>query len=120
MGFKKRLGVGKTTDIQQENGFMGAERKAWLYINRVKPHVTIEMVEAHIKKQPSFENEIISVKELPINNNNNRNNWKSFVVTAPLSRKDELYQPEFWPPNVGIKRFNFNLYKKNQPMADFL
>lgn len=115
--YRKRLGNGAVTEEQQRDGFTGADRKAWLYINRVKSHVTADMVKEYILKKPQFETEAIEVKEISLNA---RNQLKSFLVKAPLERKDELYQPEFWPANVGIKRFSFNLYNKSRPSGDFL
>lgn len=115
--YRKRLGNGAVTEEQQKHGFTGADRKAWLYINRVKSHVTADMVKEYILKKPQFETEVVEVKELSLNA---RNQLKSFLVKAPLERKDELYQPAFWPVNVGIKRFSFNLYNKSRPAGDFL
>lgn len=111
------MGTGKVTEEQEKNGFVGIDRKAWLYINRVKSHVTADMVKQHILNKPGFEKETVEVQEL---SQSDKSGIKSFLVKAPISRKDELYQPQFWPPNVGIKRFNFNLYKKNRPAGDFL
>lgn len=115
--FKKRLGTESVTEEQEKNGFVGIDRKAWLYINRVRSHVTADVIKEYIIRKPGFEKEVIDVQELSLND---KRGIKSFLVKAPLRRKDELYQPEFWPLNVGIKRFNFNLYKKNRPTGDFL
>lgn len=114
---KKRLGTESVTEEQERNGFVGIDRKAWLYINRVRSHVTADIVKEYINRKPGFENETIEVQELSLND---KRGIKSFLVKAPLRRKDELYQPDFWPMNVGIKRFNFNMYKKNRPSGDFL
>lgn len=84
---KKQLGTGEIINEDNKNGFTGTERKVWLYVYRVKLHVTAEMVKEHIKKQPNFDNEKVEVKELP----SKSDHQKSFVVTAPLRRKDEMY-----------------------------
>lgn len=104
---KKRFGTGTVTN-EQENGFVGEERRVWLYINRVKRHVTSEMILKFIKEKQDFGDENVQVKEIP----NHPNSLKRFVVTAPLTRKDELYEPEFWPARVGIKRFDFGKHRE--------
>lgn len=114
--YTKRLGTGKTEENGEEKGFSGQDRKAWLFINRVQSHVTEAMVSNYIQKKPNFQDENITVKEIT---HSKKNNWKCFVVTAPLSRKDELYDTEFWPANVGIKRFNFKIYNKSRPLGNF-
>lgn len=101
--FVKRLGQG----ANDGSGFEGEERKVWLYVHRVKRSVTAEIIEQYIKKKDTFENERIIVKELPTEERQK----KCFVVTAPMARKDEMYDPNFWPANVGIKRFDFNKHK---------
>lgn len=112
----KRLGTTKVALEEENTGFVGAERKAWIYIYRIKRHVTAEQVTEHIKKHDSFKDERVQVKELQ----SNPSQLKSFVVTAPLHKKDELYKPEFWPQNVGIKRFHYGLFQKYKVTGDFL
>ena len=48
---KKRLGNGLVSEEQKHNGFSGEDRKVWLYINRVKRHVTTDMIVEFIKKR---------------------------------------------------------------------
>ncbi|CAG9768163.1 unnamed protein product [Ceutorhynchus assimilis] len=81
----KHLGTGTATQEELAQGFAGPKLKVWLNIYRVNNHVTKEMVEKHIKKQPGFENLKIMVSELLT-----KSNLKSFVVTAPLVKKDEM------------------------------
>lgn len=57
----------------------------------------------YIKDKEGYNNEQIIVKELP----GEPNQLKRFVIGAPFNRKDELYKPDFWPTNVGIRRFDF-------------
>lgn len=114
---KKRIGTGITNEQDQMSGFAGVERKVWLYIYRIKPHVTEDMIAKYINEKPNFVGDNIMVKQLKDNNSNKT--LKSFVVTAPLKRKEEMYQTEFWPAGVGVKRFNFNLHKSIST-GDFL
>lgn len=66
------------------------------------------MILKFIKEKQGFTNESVQVKEIP----SQPNALKRFVVTAPITRKDELYEPEFWPARVGIKRFDFKKHKE--------
>lgn len=115
---KKRFGTGDVTEEEKTSGFVGGDRKAWIYIYRVKSHVTEEMVKSHVQKKPGFGDIDIGVKEIV--HEGKKYDFKSFSVSVPFDKKDELYQPEFWPANIGIKRFNLKLYKKSRPGANFL
>lgn len=112
---KKRLGTGNIPPDAEQRGFTGADRKVWLNIYRVSNHVTVDMVTKYIKKQTSFENEKVDVKELPVKFGSS----KSFLVTAPLVRKDEMYEPSFWPRDVGIRRFKPELYRDDTEVSGF-
>lgn len=37
---------------------------------------------------------------------------KRFLVSAPFSKKDIMYDPSFWPEGVGVKRFEFTRHKE--------
>ncbi|CAG9762760.1 unnamed protein product [Ceutorhynchus assimilis] len=113
---KKRLGTRNVGTGQEADSFMGGDRRAWIYLYRIKRHVTSQQIEDYVTKQPGFENLKISVKELP----SDPTRLKSFVLTAPLNHKDKLYEPDFWPQNVGIRRFNHSLFLKYKPGGDFL
>lgn len=112
---RKRLGTGEVTEEEMKTGFSGPERKVWINIYRVNNHVTADMIEKYIKQKNGFENENVSVSEL----DRKAGQYKSFCVTASLSKKDEMYEPTFWPPNVGIRRFKFDLHKNSNGGAFF-
>lgn len=112
-----RLGTNKM-EQNSENKFTGQEKKAWFFINRVKSHVTETIIEEYIRNKPGFKEEEIEVKELEFERK--KGALKSFLVKVAFLKKDELYNPEFWPENVGIKRFNFQVYEKNKPAGNFL
>ncbi|XP_044752901.1 uncharacterized protein LOC123312505 [Coccinella septempunctata] len=101
----------------KNNNFSGQEKKAWFFINRVKEHATENSIEHYIKQRPGFENVNVEVKELFFEEKKGKN--KSFLVRVPFERKDDLYNPQFWPENVGIGRFNMQLYKKRCPENSF-
>ncbi|XP_045474003.1 uncharacterized protein LOC123680252 [Harmonia axyridis] len=97
---------------------VGQEKKAWFFINRVKSHVTEEQVKNYIKSKNNFKDTTVEVKELSLAGKHG--DLKSFLVKVPFKHKDELYDTEFWPENVGIRRFNFRAYEKNRTSSDFL
>lgn len=104
---KKRLGTHQQSPEEDSTGFSGGDRRVWLYIYRVKRHVTPKMITDYIKNKPDFASVNVEARELP----SDPNRLKCFVVTAPLSFKDRMYDGEFWPQNVGVKRFDFNKHK---------
>lgn len=116
--FNKRIGTAAVNDDLSNGRFEGEERKVWLYIYRVKRHVIPENIISFIKLKPGYKDLMVEVKELP----NTGNRLKCFVVTAPLSKKDEMYNPDFWPTGVGVKRFSFVKHREylDKNGADFL
>lgn len=64
--------------------------------DRRRRHVCIYI--GYIKSTKEFENK--EVKEI-----------RSSEDTALLRFEEELYNPEFWPNDVGIARFNMDKYK---------
>lgn len=65
------------------------------------------MIVEYIRGKETFKKEDIEVKEIPTENNR----YKNFLVTAPLNRKDDLYDVDFWPDGIGVKRFSFQRYQ---------
>ena len=98
----KRLGTGTTQDEE----FKGAERMAWLYLYRIKS-ASEGKITQYIQSKENFKNVSIRVKEIP----GDPNRLKRFVIGAPLDRKDDLYSTDFWPTNIGIKRFDFRRHR---------
>ncbi|KAK9877307.1 hypothetical protein WA026_017699 [Henosepilachna vigintioctopunctata] len=110
------LGTCKVTN--RDKNFSVQEKEAWFFISRVKEHVTENSIENYIKHKPGFEKVSVEVKELLFEEKKGK--LKSFLVKVPFERKDELYIPSFWPENVGIGRFNLQLYKNKCPNNTFL
>lgn len=114
---KKRLGTHEQSPEENSSGFSGGDRKVWLYVYRVRRHVTPNIIMEYIKKKPEFISLEVGVRELP----SDPNKLKCFVVTAPLSLKDKMYDSDFWPQNVGVRRFDFNKHRDFlQTAGDFL
>ena len=110
----KRLGTAKVGNSE----FSGTDKKVWIYLYRIKSSATEQKITDHIMKNDSFSNEKIVVKDIP----GVPDKPKRFVVCAPFSKKDQLYDPEFWPENVGIRRFDFKKHHTflQQQTASFL
>lgn len=90
----------------------------WLYVYRVKRECKEGDIVNYIKKHVGFNDVPITVRELP----SEQNKLKCFVVTAPIQKKDQMYDPEFWPRFVGVKRFDFKKHKTflESSAGDFL
>ena len=99
----KRLGTGKP----QDDTFTGANRMVWLYLYRIKS-ASEERIRQFISNKEGFKNVTIQIKEIP----GDPNRLKRFMLGAPIEKKDDLYNTEFWPANVGIKRFNFHRHQE--------
>ncbi|KAK9886513.1 hypothetical protein WA026_016792 [Henosepilachna vigintioctopunctata] len=81
----------------------------------IQKHVNAEQVHDIIAGKENFR-EVAEVKEIP----GNPEGLKRFVVTAPIRFKEKMYSPEFWSVGVGIKRFSFNEYRKENGYNAFL
>lgn len=117
----KRIGTAEVSEKDKTQGFVGSERKVWLYINRVMNHVKPENIRDFIVKKQGFERVNIGIKELQNNSpSGHTSSLKSFVVTAPLEKKQEMYREDFWPIGVGVRRFSFKTYHSQNQGGDFL
>lgn len=102
----KRFGTGET--IEGNNGsFAGEDRRAWIYLYRVKRGATEDVIREYIRSKPGFEKDMVSVREIPTT----EAQLKCFVAIVPLDKRKEVYDPAFWPRNVGVKRFDFNRHR---------
>lgn len=108
----KTIGTGKTSE------FTGPEKKVWIYLYRINRTATEEKIKEYIKNTEGFENDNITVKEIPTA----ENALRRYVITAPFNKKENLYKPEFWPTGVGVKRFDFARHKEflTNQAGDFL
>lgn len=74
--------------ITEAKGFAGGDRRVWIYIYRVMKSASETIIENYIKAKPDFAGSSILVKEIP----SKEGTLKSFVIVAPLEKKDELYK----------------------------
>lgn len=117
---KKVIG---NVEAGNDEGFTGVKPKAWMYLYRVKQHVTDTHIQTYIKKKinKTDDDEEIIVKKLSSENKRH----KCFMVGADFDHKDNFYNPSFWPRGVGFKRFDFRRYhdynrKMENQQEDFL
>lgn len=93
-------------DTSQE--FLGRDihnKKIWLFITKIRDHVTEEIVEKYIANKTGKTSDTIEVKLLQTKNDKPNN--KSFIVGVSLDLKEDIYKEKFWPVGVTYSRFNF-------------
>lgn len=90
------------TGVLPGGGFLGAARKAWLYVGRVDKGASEQHVMRHLTAK--FPNMEFTVVALPV-----RDDAESiaFKVGADLSLFDELTKPDVWPSGVVVRSFRF-------------
>lgn len=109
----KKIGTAEVDGGQRSAGFVGVEKKVWLYLYRVQRHVTEKMISDFLGENQHLKEAEVIVRELPTDASKN----KCFVVSAPFSKKDVLYDTATWPAGVGIKRYDFNKMRAYQNNA---
>lgn len=114
----KYLGTAEVNEENKTNGFTGEEKKIWLYIYRVKRTTEEQHIFNYITDKEVFQKNSITVKELP----SEESQLTRFVVTAPFDKIYEMYDTNFWPGNVGVKRFILSKHREflNQQGSGFL
>ncbi|XP_045471811.1 uncharacterized protein LOC123678705 [Harmonia axyridis] len=77
--------------------FMGAPRRAWMYVGRVNVNVKESQIENHLKGK--FPGEDFSVERLT---KRDAAHSASFKIGASLSLVEDLYKPQNWPTGVSL------------------
>lgn len=93
-----------------ENAFSGRDasnKKAWLFVSRVKDTVTEEIVRKYIASKTNAAAEELVVKQ--ISTTYQRKDSKCFQIGIKFGLKDLLYTQEFWPSGVAFRRYRFDL-----------
>lgn len=101
--------IGRDTN-DEENGIEGVEKRVWLFMSKVKLHVTKEKISKYLTSKPDMTNRKFIVEEISVK----RTSSKCFKIGADYDLKDVMYQPGFWPKGIWITRFNF---RRNQGMV---
>lgn len=112
---KPRLQIGEAEISKEDeiNGFVGrdkTEKKIWLFLSRVKDHVTEEIVKNYLENKTSSTNDIY-VKEIDTFRKLKDN--RCFKVGLNFILKEQAYTTSFWPKGVAVYRFNFKKEEKH-------
>lgn len=108
----KVRGVAEISKDDEINGFLGreiSEKKIWLFVGKVKDHVTEDLVKKYLQKKTNPENNIY-VREIDTYKKIKDN--KCFKVGINYDLKDEAYTSSFWPRGVAVHRFDFRKEEK--------
>ena len=110
----KICGEGQISKDDEINGFVGREppqKKIWLFVTKVKDHVTKETVQKYIQNKIKSENmsniyvgEIDTFRKVQDN--------KCFKVGLSYEHLEIAYTSAFWPKGVEVYRFNFKKEEK--------
>ncbi|KAJ4451794.1 hypothetical protein ANN_03266 [Periplaneta americana] len=84
----------------EDNILKAAERKAWLFVGRLRQESTPESVKNFLSRKGIAE-EIIC-EELPT-----RGSTKAFKVGIPFNTLETVNKDEFWPAGINVRRFRF-------------
>lgn len=112
---KKPVILGTAEIGSDENAFEGRDasnKKAWLFVSRVKDTVTEEIVRKYIASKTNAAADELVVKQIPTNYQ--RKDSRCFQIGIRFDLKDLLYTPEFWPSGVAFRRYRFNLNASKQ------
>lgn len=115
---KKKIAIGenKISDEEKSKGFAGREvneKKIWLFVSRVKDHVTEPIIKRYLAKKTNFTEEEFVVKEIETYKKIENN--KCFQIGVNPSLKDQVYNKTFWPEGVAHSRFNFHKFFHKDP-----
>ena len=100
---RNKISVGENMD---ESDFVGAKRKIWLFLSRVRDDVTEETVRNYISKQLKEEGPTVDVKQVSPYHKTKCNNC--FIIGVPLQHKSTVYGEKFWPNGICFSRFDFH------------
>lgn len=89
-----------TADQIQTNDLQVAERKAWLYVGKVKQDTTHDALKNYMEnKIPGHK---FDCEKLP-----NKGNHSSFKVSFNFDLLNDVMKPDFWPKGILVRKYNF-------------
>lgn len=118
---KKPVVVGTAVVAPSEDAFMGREandKKAWLFVSRVKDGIDETIVKDYIKRKAELDDKDVVVKRIETSYEKKDSNC--FQVGIKFELKDQLYEVDFWPKGVAFRRFNFNFARRENGTNSFL
>lgn len=123
---RRYLNIGSAINNDSDdssNFFVGQSekknKKVWLFLSRIKDHVSEDMIKEYIKRKSDLNDEDVTVKHIPTNYDVKRKDCKCFQVGVKFELKDIVYQSDYWPARVAFTRFKFNLQHR-EAESDFL
>lgn len=118
---KKPTVVGTAEVTPSANAFIGRElndKKAWLFISRVKDGVNEKIVKDYIMRKTKLDDKDVSVKT--IETSYEKKDSQCFQVGVKFELKDQLYEEDFWPRGVAFRRYRFRFDKQGSDTNSFL
>lgn len=105
----RKINTGTGNGDSNFHGLNERPKKIWLFVTRVPDHIKEENIKRYIETHPQIKQDTektqIEVKKL--STYNVKRNYQSFIVGATPNLKEKLYDPHFWPKNIGFERFDF-------------
>lgn len=83
-----------------------AKKKIWLFLSRVKPTITDDVIKSYIANKTKSDVNI-EVKQCKVKKENATSNY--FMVGVEPELKDLVYDQAFWPRGIMYQRFDFSL-----------
>lgn len=106
------LGKAEVSAEQQNTAFAGRsnpEKKAWLFISRVKDLANEDIIRNYISEKLGSSNVIVKEIEMMYP----RKDSKCFQIGVDFEYKDNVYNAEFWPTGVAFRRYKFYFSNSN-------
>lgn len=82
-------------------------RKIWVFISKVKPGVSPEVIKNYIAKNGKTSLDSVSVKQCEPKMKKTEKGY--FMIGVEPQLKEVIYEPSFWPKGVQFQRFIFAL-----------
>lgn len=120
---RPQVGTATSCSIDNvDNNFSGkpekTDKKAWLFISRVKDIVTEDDIKTYIKAKTKLADNDVLVTRFPTKYDNIRKDGKCFKVGIKYDLKDVVYESDFWPSRVTFSRFKFDIQPKESDFLD--
>lgn len=108
------MGVFGTGGEDPDGKITAAEKQAWIYVGRIAnpTSVSTEDVIKYLKRLGDYEYTCAKL--------DTKGNFGAFKVGVPFSLRERAMDPNFWPTNVNIRRFNFYGKRNTSGQSPFL
>ena len=82
-----------------------ADQQFWLYMSRIRPDVTSEVISAMAKVNLEIDNDPVVVKLVPKGKDISTLTFVSFKIGFDLNLKTKALDPETWPEGILFREF---------------